>query len=164
MLKERHVIFPVPAFLLAAFLLLVAGCEGREPEPTSAQYKADRDSIENVIRAIEEVYASGSPSYVDLYDEEPVVTLPGRPQMTNKREIAAFWKEFVDTYDAHQQLTTEEIIIAGDWAVVRNLFDLTLSPKSGAAPVRLTGRNQLVLRRQDDDSWKLARVIAYIDG
>jgi hypothetical protein len=111
MLKEDLASFPVLAFFLPIFLLLVAGCKGQEPEQTSAQYNADRDSIEKVIQEIVEIHGSGSPSYVDLYDEEPIVTLPGRPPMTNKKEISEFWKEFVETYDAHQQLTTEEIII-----------------------------------------------------
>lgn len=163
MFKENFSNFPVLVFILPVFLMLISGCALPEPEQKASLHSTDRESIENIVREIEIVYRTGSPSYVDLYDENPVVTLPGRAPMTNKKEINEFWQEFVATYDAHQQLTTEEIIVTGDWAIVRNIFDLTLSPKSGAEPSRLTGRNLLVLRRQKNDSWRLARVISYID-
>lgn len=164
MRKEAFANFPMLALFLPIFLISVAGCAWRESGQAASTNSADRESIENVVREIEHVYRTGSPSYVDLYDEDPVVTLPGREVMTTRKEIIEFWDGFVATYDAHQQLTTEEIIVAGDWAIVRNIFDLTLSPKSGAEPFRRTGRNLLVLRRQENDSWKLARVIAYVDG
>lgn len=151
--------------MLVALLLsfAVAGCDRREPESPAADSAADRDAIRAVLRDIEDIYRSGSPRYVDLFDDSPVVTLPGRPPSTDKRAIREFWNEFVGSYDAELMLTNEELIVAGDWAIARNAFELTRTPRAGGEPIRSTGRNQLVFRRQADGSWKLARVIGYTE-
>jgi ketosteroid isomerase-like protein len=116
-----------------------------------------------LIDDIEDAYKSGSPSYVELYDDSPIMTFVGRPPMTSKTAISGFCREFVEKYETDQNLTTEDIIEAGDWAVARNLYDLTSIPTAGGSPRRITGRNQLILKRQPDKSWKIARVIGNIE-
>jgi len=83
--------------------------------------------------------------------------------MANKTRIAAFGQEFAGKHNADQDLAAEDIVVAGDRAIVRSLYDITVAPKARGNPTKTTGRNQLILRRQADNSLKTARVVASKD-
>ena len=146
-----------------AALLCVAimGCMQSEPETAPARdVETDVKAIESLLAQVANAYNTADPGYPDLYVSDPVVMFANMPTMTSKDEIEKLWMAFVDQFDADMNLSTEEIVVAGDWAFVRNVTNLKLTPKSGGEPSEIGGRNILILQRQPDDSWKLARVIA----
>jgi len=62
----------------------------------------------------------------------------------------------------HYNLDIKEIIVSGDLAVVRLVWYLTVS-RPGVPDVVTPEDGMDVFRRQDDDSWKIIRFIAYGD-
>jgi steroid delta-isomerase len=60
-------------------------------------------------------------------------------------------------------LRIKEIIVSGDLAVVRLVWDVTVS-RPGAKDVTRPEQGMDVFRRQDDGSWKIIRYIAYGTG
>ncbi len=63
----------------------------------------------------------------------------------------------------HYNLDIKEIIVSGDLAVVRLVWDLTVS-RPGVPDVVRPETGMDVFRRQDDGSWKIIRYIAYGTG
>lgn len=53
----------------------------------------------------------------------------------------------------------DEVIVSGDWAFARGTFSATSQPKSGGSPTTSATKYALLLRRQADGSWKIARDI-----
>ena len=60
----------------------------------------------------------------------------------------------------HYDLAIKEIIVADDLAVVRLVWDLTIS-RPGVPDVVMPEDGMDVFRRQDDGGWKIIRFMAY---
>ena len=147
--------------LIVCLCLAVMGCTQSEPEAAPQQdLETDVKAIESLLAQVANAYDTADLGYPDLYVSDPVVMFANMPTMTSKDEIAKLWTSFVDQFDAEMNLSTKEIVVAGNWAFVRNESNLKLTPKSGGESSELRGRNILILQRQPDDTWRLARVIA----
>lgn len=55
--------------------------------------------------------------------------------------------------------TTLELVVSGDWAFRRYVYQLTLTPKAGGDANTLKGQGVHMFRRQHDGSWKFAKDI-----
>ena len=51
----------------------------------------------------------------------------------------------------------QEIQVLGDWAYLRNYFEMTMTPADGGTPVRRAGNTLTILRKESDGRWRLAR-------
>lgn len=58
-------------------------------------------------------------------------------------------------------ISDPEIEVTGDWALVRARFSTTWEPVNEGVPFEENSRYVWVLRRQPDQSWKIARFIFY---
>jgi len=54
---------------------------------------------------------------------------------------------------------TEEIRLAGDWAVIWGTFEETIEAKAGGEPIHVTGKWMEIHEKQSDGFWKIARSI-----
>ena len=61
------------------------------------------------------------------------------------------------TYRFQFTARVDEIVVAGDLAVLRAFFEETLTLKAGGEPTELSGSWLMVLKKQADGSWKLWR-------
>ena len=55
--------------------------------------------------------------------------------------------------------SSEEIVVAADWAFTRGTYSSTFTPRAGGEPVQENGKSLWILERQADGSWKYARAI-----
>lgn len=72
------------------------------------------------------------------------------------REQSQFYNE-VTIKDVN--VTIEELEVAGDWAFIRQTFKATWIPKDGSEPTDENSKEIMILKRQPDNSWLLARYI-----
>jgi len=52
-----------------------------------------------------------------------------------------------------------EIEVSGDLGYFWNSYTLTATPKAGGEQIKAEGKSIFIVRRQNDNSWKIARLI-----
>ena len=58
----------------------------------------------------------------------------------------------------------KDLQIAGDWAFEWGYFDASYKESANAAPLAVRGKQLRILKRQQDGSWRFARVMSVIDS
>ena len=94
---------------------------------------------------------------VALYDEHAVLMPPGAPSMNGRDAIRQFWTNFTSLGAIDAKLVTDDILTSGELAAEMGHFELTITPKSGAA-IKDDGK-YLVLWRNVGGQWKIVRDI-----
>lgn len=119
--------------------------------------QAVRDLIEQAVQALQSDHFD---DYLDLFTDDAVWMLPSRFQDIGIDEARTFYG-FTEKFQFEQQLTIDEIMVAGDWAFARISLDGHLRAKSDlqAAPLRSISRHMWILQRQQDGCWMIARDI-----
>jgi uncharacterized protein (TIGR02246 family) len=60
---------------------------------------------------------------------------------------------------AYHRLTQEQVLLAGDRAIVVGRFDETKEPLAGGPPVHERGRAVTFWKRQSDGAWRIERLV-----
>lgn len=119
---------------------------------------ADMAEDQAAIRAIWEDYASfrvtgDAEAWLDLWDEDGIQMPPGVParSIDTLRPVLAdvFTKR---PYEA-MEISTEEIVVTGDWAYCRGTYSVDAGGK------QIKGKFLTIFRRQDDGNWRIYRDI-----
>ena len=147
-------------FIVLAFVACAPAAEEavvEEPDTTEADIEAVRAQSERLNAA----FASGDlDAFMALMAEDAVLMPPNEPSITGRVAVRSllggFFDEFIITLDS---LVLEEIVVAGDWAFVRDSYATTLTPKVGGGAVQANGKNIWIWNRQADGSWRIARNI-----
>lgn len=95
---------------------------------------------------------------------EDVVVIHGDGQATVGR--AAVQSEFsvlFRQFSVDQTATSEETVIAGDWAYDLGRVVTTLVPVGGGEPFEVRTKAIMILRRVPDGSWLIARTMGVVE-
>jgi ketosteroid isomerase-like protein len=95
----------------------------------------------------------------EITADDIVAMVPGRPQLSGKAALRAFWQEGFAAAESRFSVTPLETDIAGDIAVDLFRWTMDSAPRAGGEPIHDEGKNLWVWRRQKDSGWKLARAI-----
>ncbi|WP_159710047.1 YybH family protein [Geminicoccus flavidas] len=145
---------------LAACLLLL-GCTARGPDPQEAG-QAVRAALEQ-WRA--DFNAGRTAKVCDLFAPDLRYVYGGEPERGHAELCAGLQRALREperrlAYD----LAIQEIIVAGDFAVVRLEWTLHVSQAATGEPVATsTERGMDLFRRQADGHWRIVRFLAF-DG
>lgn len=90
---------------------------------------------------------------VAVWAEDARILMPGRPIISGKSEILAFWKAALDVVAAIT-LDTAHVEVSGDLAYGVGKNRITLKP-AGEAPREEKGKYVVVYRREQGGDWKL---------
>jgi uncharacterized protein (TIGR02246 family) len=140
--------------------LLNLGCQSRGAElaagATLAQDRAAIDSVRNQYAA---TWRTGDAERLNtLYAADALVLYPNQPAVIGRPAILAYFKTFFDQFRQDRfELTSEEIQVAGSWAFDRGSVHWRGVPRAGGDPVEDQGKYLVILQRQPDGSWKVAR-------
>jgi uncharacterized protein (TIGR02246 family) len=143
--------------LVLAQLLVLSACF----QPQLPSFDEDVDAIkaifERVVLSAEEGDLEG---YLALYTDDAVWMFKDRLEDAGKEEVRQLYR-FMEKYSFDQEVSLDEIVVAGDWAFVRLTADGWLVPKPGVEGDRrrAVSRHLTIAHRQTDGSWKLARDI-----
>ncbi len=88
------------------------------------------------------------------YSEDARILMPGRPMITGKGEILAFWKAALDGLVDRVTLDTTHIEVSGDLAFALGKNTILLK-SAGESPREEKGKYVGVYRREPAGDWKL---------
>jgi uncharacterized protein (TIGR02246 family) len=153
--------FLVPT-LIALVAFAGAACTDRNSTLTPGVVLDDAQARKdiNAVRSsyVEAIVAADAARVADLYSEDAIVLYPNHAPIIGRAAILDYFTAFFgELKPEHFQLTSEEIQVAGAWAFDRGTYQLRGVPLTGLDSVDDHGKYLVILQRQPDGSWKVAR-------
>ena len=150
----RHL---VSAAMALGVALALTACAPAPPPDTSAE---DTAAINQLRFDWAAAYNAGDiDALVGMYTDDYVDYPNDAPTYTGLDALRTSFEGQLTGMDASATVTSEELMLFGDHAVDRGTFESVLVPEGGGDPVSVSGRYMVVLHRQADGTWKLARGI-----
>lgn len=84
---------------------------------------------------------------------------PNEAPTTGKAAQRAWHQSRVDQFRTRLQMSSQELLGGGLYAVERITYAIQLTPKAGGAPIHTTGSCFWTWQRQGDGQWQVARAI-----
>ena len=150
--------------LLLAGLVIVAA-PACQPGGTSATPGAGItvDQAKRAINRTRNEYvsawrAASADRIANLYTDDALVLYPNQAAIAGRTAIRAYFTSFFAEFTQEVfELTSAEIEVAGPWAFDRGTVRWRGVPRAGGDPVEDHGKYLVILQRQPDGSWKVAR-------
>ena len=152
-------------YLIACLLLLgMVSCGG--PRSSDSSYKSTQAEVDQARAAIDQTRtayvaawkAADANKIADLYAENALLLYPNQPAVTGRSAIRDYFKEFFAEFPQNEfELTSAEIEVAGSWAFDRGVVHWKGIPRGGGKPLEDSGKYLVVLQRQANGEWKVAR-------
>ena len=144
---------PIGIAFLALIVLACGGVTGRDAG-------ADRRAVAAASARFQAAENAGDLEEMLVHFADDLVLLvPNAPAVSGAETVAAAMREFHQAFAVEVQYGGEEIVVFGDWAFDRGTYRVTLTPKSGGAPISESGKYLWLYRRHPDGSWKQSRVM-----
>jgi uncharacterized protein (TIGR02246 family) len=147
--------------LLLPLAVVLSACAPSAPPPAAAaaDTTADVAAVGRVRSEYEAAVNAGDAARVAAVYTADGITMPNhRPLVSGRDAILAYQQELMSTMTPALTLTAAETQVMGDWAYDRGSYRLTVTPKAaGGTPVTDEGKYLVLLQKQTDGSWKLAR-------
>jgi len=133
------------------------------------------DSEEEGLKQIEELHrkdleaskVKDFKTLLSLWEDDGVLLEPGRAPIIGKDAIKAYIESQAETSKTYRITKYEqdwkEIRIIGDWAFEWGVFEGEAELINGGPPIKQKAKMLRLLKRQNDGSWKCARVIYHED-
>jgi uncharacterized protein (TIGR02246 family) len=96
---------------------------------------------------------------LSLYTSDPVLMPQGQPAVTGKNAVRTLYQSLFKDYTVKGEGKVVEIEVSGDLGYFWNSYTLTATPKAGGEQIKAEGKSIFIVRRQNDNSWKIARLI-----
>ena len=126
--------------------------------PEREKYKAEVGKTRDAYMSAWKSANAGQ--IADLYTDDALVLYPNQPAVNGKSAIRAYFQAFFGDFAQKEfVLESSEVEIAGDWAFDRGTYRWKGVPRAGAGgdPAEDHGKYLVILRRQSDGTWKVAR-------
>lgn len=145
-------------------LCLAAGVTACAPATEQAGPAATTEADIAAITDVHDAYfaalnAGDAAAYAAQLAEDAIVMSPDQPSTLGREANQARIQTTFDQSTLAITPTREEVVVAGDWAFVRESTTGTTTPKAGGPPGVINGKGITILQRQADGSWKIARRI-----
>ena len=88
------------------------------------------------------------------FTENAVLMPPNSPTLTGRKAVQDYYQAIFDANATQLDSRYDEVKVDGDLAYGRGFAEVTVTPKSGGAPVRSTAKCLNILQRQPDGTWK----------
>jgi len=133
--------------------------------PGAAIFTGSKPSLD-AMREIEKTrsaYASAwqsanASAIADLYTEEAFVLYPNQPAVSGRSAILEYFRGFFREFPRNEfELSSAEVVVTGDWAFDRGSYRWSGTPREGGGPEQDSGKYLVILHRQADGTWKVAR-------
>ena len=84
---------------------------------------------------------------------------PNAPANVGTGAIRPWVHGFLTAFRAEFALAVAEVYTAGEWAIERGAYTITLTPRSGGAPIDDSGKYITIYQARRDGTWLMARDI-----
>lgn len=149
--------------MLLCIVLAIAACgpvaeqQETNPAPTT---ESDVEAIKSVIDGVGAALNAGDAAgWGALFTEDVVVMRPNELSAVGLEANRKRLEELFDQFTLDITFSTEEVVVSGDWAFVRDTYSETVTPKAAGEPMKIYAKQINILRRQPDGTWKIARRI-----
>jgi uncharacterized protein (TIGR02246 family) len=141
---------------LSLFLASTGACSSSR---LTVDVARDKAMIDTTREAYASAWRAGNAADVaGLYADDALVLYPNRPPIEGKAAIQTYFDQFFGDFIQDEfELTSAEIQIAGSWAFDRGAYRWKGTPKNGGSAIEDHGKFLVILQRQSDGSWKVAR-------
>jgi ketosteroid isomerase-like protein len=137
------------------------GCASKaEPPAQAGQANTEKDIA--AINAVQDreiaLVATGSPdSLITVVTSDGELMPPNEPAVRGHDALKKWAEAMFSQGSLSGRYTSSDVTVSGDLAVVRYTGELTMTPKSGGAPVTERMKGIHVMKRQPDGTWKIAQ-------
>jgi ketosteroid isomerase-like protein len=115
-------------------------------------------AYEGLRRSYEQGLAMGDPIWVAaLYAEDAVLLAPGSEPMMGRDAIRAHEQTFLDAFKIEMSIEPADVVEHAEKGWGYGSFKGTLTPKSGGAPVEVTGKYLNVVQLRQDGTLEIVR-------
>jgi len=97
-----------------------------------------------------------------MVTDDVVAMHPNGKTTQGKQELADDFREFFARFRMDQTATSEETVVAGEWAFDRAWVSTKVVPLAGGEPSQVNSEVIVILRRGSNGAWKLARMVAVL--
>jgi uncharacterized protein (TIGR02246 family) len=123
----------------------------------------DAEEIEKLKAAYVAALRTGDVDrLLDMVTDDVVAMHPNGKTTHGKQELADDFRRFFAKFRMDQTATSEETVVAGEWAFDRARVSTKVVPITGGDSSQVNSEVIVILRRDADGFWKLARSIAVI--
>jgi len=144
--------------ILPPMLFVFAACQPAAVEQQAATTGPDVEAITTVFeQAIAAANAGDVEGVLAVYADDAVSLPPNEPPASGEAAIRAKFQPTFAENTVRIATSQDEVVVAGDLAVMRISFEETVTPKGEGEPIELGGHWLIVWRKQSDGSWKFWR-------
>ena len=122
--------------------------------------EADLGAIDKVRDShIAALNAGDASAWAAQFTDDGVQMPPNGPANVGKPMIASWCQAMLGQFRVEFALSVAEVRILGEWAFERGAYTISLSPETGASPVRDSGKYITIYERRPTETWRMARDI-----
>ncbi|MRR15606.1 MAG: SgcJ/EcaC family oxidoreductase [Deltaproteobacteria bacterium] len=123
--------------------------------------KGDETAVDKVRLAFNAAYSAGDAKAIASLIDRDAVFLPpaGEQAIIGAQKIAARYAAFFEKTHSAFELKPGKIEICGQWAFLSGSWNRKDSARAGGPMMQHGGYYMMVLKKQSDGSWKIARDI-----
>lgn len=120
------------------------------------------DAVQSIAKT-REAYAAAwragdAAAIAALYTADAHVLYPDRVGISGRQAILAYFRGFFGDFPKNAfELRSAEVVVNGDWAFDRGVYRWRGTPAAGGAPEADDGKYLVVLHRESDGAWRVAR-------
>jgi len=142
------------AVLVATTACAPAADEGVPVAQDAMSAEADAAAIDELrLSFAAAVSASDMTGIMENYATDSVQMPPNEPALIGFDAIRARHQAQQDMYDVTLDNPSDEILVSGDWAILRGSYIISGTPKGDAEPFEDAGKYLVTWRRMPDGSW-----------
>jgi len=156
---------PIKLLTLLSLLATIAACAPSVGGGTQAATQADIDAIDQLRSAYEAAYnAQNAAAVAGFRTDDTLASLPNEAPTTVQDAIQSNLQATFDQFEAEIWISSEELQVTGDWAFDAGTVTQALIPKGESEAMERHFSYILILKRQADASWKIARSVSRINS
>ncbi len=96
---------------------------------------------------------------LSMYTDDPVLMPQSQPAVIGKDAIRSLYQSVFEEFKIKGKGKVVEVEVSGDLGYFWSSYILTATPRAGGDPIKEEGKSIFIVRRQDDNSWKISRLI-----
>ncbi|MDA2931509.1 SgcJ/EcaC family oxidoreductase, partial [Acidobacteria bacterium AH-259-O06] len=147
---------------LIGFVVWLGACAPAVEEPLEEATSTEADV--EAVNSLHDEYVTvhndnDAERLAALYTQDAVLMPPNEPARAGNQAVQSWFQDAFDQSTAELSLASDEVQVTADSAFDRGTYTIKLTPKSGGEAIEDNGKWILILRKQPDGSWKIARAI-----
>lgn len=120
-------------------------------------YSEDPTAIKKIASDWDAGWASGdAEALLSLYVDNPILLPQGQPAVIGKDAIRLMYQSVFNDFIIMGQGEVVAVESSGNLGYFWSSYSLIATPKTGGDQITSSGKSLFIVKRQDDNSWKIA--------